>query len=124
MPTTSSRFAAAQVALARLLLKSLGGADPGLTELTGASDALEAVAGQLEGIEMHQLRAELLEAAARFVESGGSGNARILGRALTAGPLRRAAEDELRACARMAATREERVRWVDEANRTRPMTWI
>jgi serine/threonine-protein kinase PknG len=124
VPTTSSRHAAAQVALARLLLKSDGLAGPALADLTGASDALEAIAGQLEGVEMHQLRAELLEAGARFVESGGSGNARILGRALVAGTLRRAAEDELRACARMAPTHEERVRWVDEANRARPITWI
>jgi serine/threonine-protein kinase PknG len=124
VPTTSSRFAAAQVALAHLLLKSDGLAGPGLAELTEASDAVEAIAGQLEGLEVHQLRAVLLEAAARFSETGGSGTARILGRPLASDTLRRAAEDELRACARMAATPHERLRWVDEANRVRPVTWI
>jgi hypothetical protein len=85
---------------------------------------VEAIAGQLEGLEVHQLRAVLLEAAARFSETGGSGTARILGRPLASDTLRRAAEDELRACARMAATPHERLRWVDEANRVRPVTWI
>ena len=123
VPTTSSRYAQAQVALARLLLKS-DGLTPDLPALTGASDAVEAIAGQLEGLEVHQLRAELLEAAARFAETGGTGNVAILGRPLVAGTLRRAAEDELRTCARIAATDDERVKWVDEANRVRPVTWV
>ena len=73
---------------------------------------------------MHQLKAQLLVAAARYVETGGAGDARILGRALKAKPLRRAAEDELRACSRLAGTDDERIRLVDEANRIRPVTWV
>jgi serine/threonine-protein kinase PknG len=124
VPSTSSRYAHAQLALARLLLRSDGAAGPGLQELVGASDAVDAVAGQLEGLEVHRLRAELLAAAAQFVETGGAGDARILGRPLKSRQLRRAAEDELRACARLAGTGAERVGFVDEANRVRPVTWI
>jgi serine/threonine-protein kinase PknG len=124
VPPTSSKFAQAQIALAKLLLRADGPAGPSLSDLAGASDAVEAVAGQLEGLEVHRLRAELLAAAARYVEAGGAGDARILGRLLKAKPLRRAAEDELRACARLAGTDEERLRLVDEANRVRPVTWV
>jgi serine/threonine-protein kinase PknG len=124
VPATSSRHSHAQLALARLLLRSADPAGPGLADLAGASDAVEAVAGQLEGLEVHQLRADLLVAAAHFVETGGGGDARILGRPLKSRQLRRAAEDELRACARLAGTDDERIRYVDEANRARPVTWI
>ena len=121
VPTTSSRYTQAQIALARLLLK----ADPiSLPDLTGASDAVEAVAGQLEGVDFHRLRADLLVRAADFKETGGTGDVKILGRPLHAGSLRRAAEVELRSCARMAGTAEERVQWVDAANRVRPVTWV
>jgi serine/threonine-protein kinase PknG len=122
VPTTSSRYTLAQVALARLLIN--GDAGPTLSDLTGASDAVEAVAGQLEGVEFHRLRADLLILAAQFTETGGSGDAKILGRALKSGTLRRAAEDELRSCARMAPTTDERIHWVDAANKVRPVTWV
>ena len=123
VPSTSSRYAQAQMALARLLLRSAGLAGPPLANLTGASDAVEAIAGQLEGLEMHHLRADLLRSAARFVETGGTGDVRILGRPLKPKTLRRAAEEELRACARMAGTADERLRWIDQANQVRPVTW-
>ncbi len=38
--------------------------------------------------------------------------------------LRRAAEEELRSCARLAGKGDDRLRWVDEANRVRPVTWF
>jgi serine/threonine-protein kinase PknG len=123
VPATSSRYGAAQMALARLLLRTPA-ASLTLPDLVGASDAVEAVAGQLEGLEVHQLRADLLAAAAAFVEHGGAGDARVLGRALKSRSLRQGAEEELRTCARMAGTEEERVRWVDTANRVRPVTWL
>jgi serine/threonine-protein kinase PknG len=124
VPATSSKFRQAQMALARLLLRRTGGAHPGLSDLTGASDAIEAIAGQLEGLEAHRLRADLLTESARFVEAGGSGAVRILGCALASKALRSAAEQELRACARLAATDEDRVHLVDEANLVRPVTWV
>ena len=125
VPSASARYVQAQMALAKLLL---GGGNVAqqrtpatLAELAGASDAVEAVAGQLDGIELHELRAHLLWTAAAFVENGGDGkDARILGLAMKPRMLRRAAEDELRRCARLSGSDEDRLRWVDEANRVRP----
>ncbi len=129
VPSASARYVQAQMALAKLLLSggnvALSRTPATLAELTGASDAVEAVAGQLDGIEVHELKAHLLWTAAAFVESGGDGkDARILGFALKPRLLRRGAEDELRRCARLAGSDEDRMRWVDEANRVRPVTWL
>ncbi len=129
VPSTSSRHVQAQMALAKLLLAggnvALQRTPATLAELAGASDAVEAVAGQLDGLPVHQLRAELLWTAAAFVEGGGDAkDTRILGRAMKPAALRRAAEEELRACARLAGSDAERLRWVDEANRVRPVTWF
>ncbi len=129
VPTSSSRYVQAQMALAKLLLAggqlALAPVPPTLAELAAASDAVEAVAGQMDGLEVHELRAHLLWSAAYFVENGGDAkDTRILGRAPKPRLLRRAAEDELRACARLAGSDAERMRWVDEANRVRPVTWF
>jgi serine/threonine-protein kinase PknG len=123
VPSTSSRFVTAQMALARLLLGGEG-AKVRIEELRAASDAVEAIAGQLEGLPVHQLRAEILLAAARLAEGGVKSAVHVLGLPLRSRMLRRAAEDELRACARLAVVEAERVRWVDEANRVRPVTWV
>jgi len=124
VPATSSKFAQAQMALAKLLLKHDGQGAIRLQDLTGASDAVEAVAGQLEGLEVHELRADLLHRAAQYLEDGGKADVRILGRPFERRALRRGAEDELRACARLAGADEERIRWVDRANAVRPVTWV
>ena len=63
-------------------------------------------------------------AAARVDRVAAAGDVRVLGLPLKAKVLRRAAEEELRACARMAGVEAERIRWVDEANRVRPVTWV
>ncbi len=122
--STSSRFGAAQMALARLLVSSSLGP---LTndELVLASDAVEALAGIMEGLEVHRLRADVLVAAAKHVEQTkrSGGEARVLGMPLVGRDLRRAAEAELRTCARIVGNDDERIRFVDEANRIRPVTW-
>jgi serine/threonine-protein kinase PknG len=124
VPSTSARHVAAQMALARALLRVDVKAGLRLDEVKLASEALEAIAGHTEGIPLHELRAEVLVAAARAAEAGAQGDAKILGSPFRAKALRRAAEEELRACARMAGVEAERVRWVDEANRVRPVTWV
>ncbi|MGH7295992.1 MAG: tetratricopeptide repeat protein, partial [Polyangiaceae bacterium] len=124
VPATSARYVAAQMALARALLHDASGAPPSFKDVKGAAEALDAVAGQLEGIELHELRARVLLATARLAEAGFSTQERVLGVRVQARVLRRAAEEELRACARMAGVESERIRWVDEANRVRPVSWI
>jgi serine/threonine-protein kinase PknG len=125
VPASSARYVQAQMALARLLVAERFGA-PALVDLLGASDAVEAVGSQLEGVEVHQLRSELFVMAAEFLETKGTApaDARVLGTPLRASLLRRGAEGELRACARLATSEEERVRRVDAANRVRPLTWV
>jgi serine/threonine-protein kinase PknG len=122
VPSTSSRFGAAQMALARVLVAPHLGA-PSDDDLAGASEAVEALAGIVDGIEIHRLRADVLLAAARAGEARRRATAPVLGKT-RARDQRSAAEAELRTCARMAGTDDERIRFVDEANRVRPMTWI
>jgi serine/threonine-protein kinase PknG len=123
VPSTSSRFVAAQLALARLLLHG-DGSKVTLDEVRGASEAIEAVGGQVEGVELHELRAEVLVKAARLAEGGLKATTHVLGLPLRPKMLRRAAEEELRACARLAVVESERIRWIDEANGVRPVTWV
>jgi hypothetical protein len=79
----------------------------------------------MEGSEVHRLRADVLIAAAKLAEKtkGGATDVRVLGMPLVGRDLRRAAEAELRTCARIVGNDDERIRFVDEANRMRPVTW-
>jgi serine/threonine-protein kinase PknG len=126
VPASSSRYAPAQMALARALLSDRLG-NKTLQDLVQASEAVQAVIEQIDGLEVHKLSAELLVESARYFEGGGAGansGVQILGCALRPKSLRRKAEQELRRCAGMAGNAEERIRWVDEANRVRPVTWL
>jgi serine/threonine-protein kinase PknG len=122
IPASSSRYEAAQVAMAELLL----GASPDPAAVARASDVLEMLHG-VETVRVHRLRASLLEAAAALVDDGklrAQVGQAVLGVPLVATRLRRAAERELRACAHLAATRHERIAFVDEANRVRPLSLV
>jgi serine/threonine-protein kinase PknG len=124
VPDSSSGYLDAQTARIRLLSAG-GGANPSPDELLDA-------ASQLGGLPVDehtraQLTACLLGAALRLTRDGrsvGDERARLLGRRLTERDLRVGLESAYRALARHATTRAERIRLVDEANRTRPRTWI
>jgi serine/threonine-protein kinase PknG len=122
VPATSNRYAAAQIAVARALLSD-GASAP---ELAQASEAIERLDGVVEGLELQQVSADLLCRAAELIEVGAvqpeEGGIRILGASLLPSPLRLAAERALRTCARYATGRNEKVRFIDEANRARPLT--
>ncbi len=124
IPSASRRYTLAQVALARILVRSEL-APPGATELEQASATVEALA--MEGYALHQLSVELLRAAIRQVQNkaipAGSAN-RVLGQPLEENALRHAVERELRACARYAKTRDEKIALVDAANSERPRTLV
>jgi serine/threonine-protein kinase PknG len=124
VPATSSRHPAAQIGIARVLLGS-DGARPGAADLVRASAAIEGLREHLDGLERHQLCAQLLQAAAASVEAAtvpADESIQVLGIPLLAKPLRLGAERELRACARFATEHAARIRFVDEANRVRPRT--
>ena len=125
VPTSSNRYAHAQLALARLLLAEIPGA-PTLDEIEQAAAALESLDGLIDGIEIHRTRAALFAAAVKHAQQAGStkGTRAFLNVPFRERSLRIAAENELRTCARFAPTKAERVALIDEANALRPLTWL
>jgi serine/threonine-protein kinase PknG len=124
VPSASSRYEGARLAIADVLVDERP-AIPGAAELSRAGEVLEPLRGTLDTLELHRLSARLLLAAARLDDwAGRTGGDRLLGLPLRRGALRSGAERELRACAHLAHSRAERIRFVDEANRARPFTLI
>jgi serine/threonine-protein kinase PknG len=123
VPSTSNRYAYAQSELARLLLRpDAQGAAPA-DRVLQASAAVEGLDGVLDGLAMHALRADVFTAAVRWVAHSQMPVAeKVLGVPFDQVELRRAAETELRACGRMAETEDEKIRFIDQANRVRPLT--
>jgi serine/threonine-protein kinase PknG len=94
-------------------------------DLVQAAAAIESLEGLTEGIDVHVLRAELFAAAARKANAANKGsNVSLLKVPLDREQLQRAAEHEYRTCARIAGTKDERYKFVDQANAVRPMTFI
>ena len=117
VPTTSSQFARSRIALARMLMTGPAAAD----DLVQASAAVISLEGIVEGLEKHRLRADLLRVAADHARRV-AGKEPILDVPWNERALRLGAEKELRACARACESKEERWRFVDEANKARPVT--
>jgi serine/threonine-protein kinase PknG len=95
----------------------------GVTELTSAAAILEPLG--VDRRERARITGEILTAALALVESGTAPDtdARIAGRSLSERDLREGLERNYRELARLAATRDERIQLVDDANRIRPRTW-
>ena len=127
VPASSSRYETARLAIAEVLLSDTH-STPGQPELQRAAEALEPLRAGGDSLAVHRLAARLLLAAARLIESDpdamppGAGD--LLDTPLRPTELRAAAERELRACARLAPSRAEKVRYVDEANGARPFTLV
>ena len=122
VPATSSLFVPAQLALARVLVHPTP-TPPGAAELLQASKAIQALG--LDGLALHQFSAELFLTAVAQVEAKAfpeNPTDLVLGQSLQLRSLRAGAERELRACAHLSKTPEERVAFVDQANRVRPRT--
>ncbi len=134
VPASSSARAAADVASVRALTGAT--APPGATTAPPATvDELARAGRILEGLDLDPARRAALErdvyrAALGTVAHGtvahraGDGGVRVLGRRLAETDLRRGLEGAYRALARAATGREEQVRLVDEANRSRPRTLL
>jgi serine/threonine-protein kinase PknG len=128
VPPTSSRYESARLAIADILTDERP-SPPGAAELARAADVLEPLRATVGTLALHRLVARLLLAASRMADgrggwTGGPPGERLLGVPLRRGALRAGAERELRVCAHLAATRTERIRYVDEANRARPFTLV
>jgi serine/threonine-protein kinase PknG len=125
VPSTSSRYAFAQSALARVLLEASAKGPHGTAgdEVLQAAAAVEALDGLVSGLDAHKLRADVLVAAVRVAKNGQQPRTGdVLGVPFEERPLRVKAEEELRACGRSAPTDQEKFAFVDEANRVRPVT--
>ena len=124
VPDSSSGYIDAQTARIRCLSAHDGSGDPTLDELLAAGSILEAL--PVEGEQRDRLTADLLATALRLTLTRGAvanGGASLLGHRVAERDLRLGLERTYRALARRAASRSERIRLVDEANRARPRTW-
>ena len=122
VPSTSSLYVSAQLALARVLIQPTPN-PPGAAELMQASSAIQALA--LDGLALHRFSADLFLTAVAQMEARAlpaSDTDRVLGQTLQLKALREGAERELRACAHLAQTPDERTAFVDQANQVRPRT--
>jgi serine/threonine-protein kinase PknG len=127
VPSSSSRFAHAQMAIARVLLTpEAARLFPPLDDLTAASEAVQSLDGLMEGLEASLLKADLFHMAARFAAGtvGLPADTKILGVKLREKDLRLAAEEAFRTCSRQATSDAERYDLVDRANQVRPVTWV
>jgi serine/threonine-protein kinase PknG len=123
VPSTSSGYETALRAIAQVLLGDKP-KPPAKAELERAAEVLDQLRSKLDNVETRRLRARLLVTAAEVVESGGGWTGRLLDQPMESDRLRRGAEAELRACAHLATTRADKIRFVDEANRARPFTLV
>jgi hypothetical protein len=101
-------------------------------ELAPSREALSQAARELKTVSPYnydawRLHADLLLNALRQVltrQMQPDPTFTILAIPLTENDLRDAAEDALRQCARFAASNEEAIKLVDEANNIRRLTWV
>jgi serine/threonine-protein kinase PknG len=120
VPTTSSRSEAARLAIAEILLET----PPSEASLSRVEAVLASLHGANDVLALHRLSARLFVVAAQELERGPRPGDPFLGVPRQPQALRSAAERELRACAHLATSRAERIRYVDEANRARPFTLV
>jgi serine/threonine-protein kinase PknG len=120
VPASASLYSQAQIRLADLLIKDGIQFDHNLIEQ--AAETIEQIG--IEGGIVHQLAGRLFVAVIELIEKGtikGTGGT-LLGSPFKITDLRLAAERRYRSCAHFAADDAEKIRWVDLANRVRPVT--
>ena len=121
VPTTSSLFAQSQIRLAELLIADGIKFDHNFLEQ--AAETIEQIG--IEGGIVHQLAGRLFVAAIELIENGtikSSPGRTLLGSPFAITDLRFAAERRYRTCGHLADDFAEKIRWVDLANRVRPVT--
>jgi serine/threonine-protein kinase PknG len=124
VPDSSSGYLDAQAARVRCLSAGNGTSDAVLDDLVAAGAILQDL--PLEREQRDRLIADVLERALGLTLHGkvpDGAQATVLGHRVAERDLRLGLERSYRALARHALDRMERIRLVDEANRTRPRTW-
>jgi serine/threonine-protein kinase PknG len=123
VPEVSSSYLDAQLAAARALIEVDGASVPELADLARADAAVAHLT--LSGEQRASLSQELYEAALRLLGSGRirpDPKATLGGEPVTEVRLRLGLERAYRTLARLAPNQEERIRLIDQANRSRPRT--
>jgi serine/threonine-protein kinase PknG len=120
VPASSSLYSQAQIRLADILITDGIQFDHSLLEQ--AAETIEQIG--IEGGIVHQLAGRLYVAVIELIEKGtlNSADGTLLGTPLKITDLRLAAERRYRSCAHFADDAVEKIRWVDLANRVRPVT--
>ena len=124
IPRSSSLYTAAQVGLARALIRRRPSFEPGVAELTQASATIRGLA--LDRQLRSHLAVELLTTALSLLVSRAvhpDSRVQVHGCGLQEADLRRGLEQAYRDLARLATGREK-VRLVDRANQVRPVTVV
>ncbi len=125
VPELSSSYLEAQVAAARALVVSTGNPAPVLEDLTRAGKTADRLT--LDGEQRAGLARDLFDAALLLLRTGhvrADPGVTLLGEPLTERRLRSGLERAYRALAHLAATPDERIRLVDQANEVRPRSLV
>ncbi|MEM7096055.1 MAG: tetratricopeptide repeat protein [Actinomycetota bacterium] len=123
VPSSSAGYFDARVAAARTWVSSLDGAEPAADDIISAVRTLEGV--QLDAEERADISLEILTQAVNGLEAGRikpNPDFTLFGRPLTAHGLRQQLETTYRDLARLAPTRAERIRLIDQANAVRKVS--
>jgi serine/threonine-protein kinase PknG len=125
VPASSSRYMAAQLAMARVLCDPTHGSVE-LDDVVQASDILTALQRSADGRDVQMSTADVFLSVVAEVEAGrlSPNGTRVMGRACHPAELRKGAEESLRRCARYTDTADERIALVDRANTVRPRTLV
>jgi serine/threonine-protein kinase PknG len=121
VPAAASLYAQAQIRLADVLIEDGIRFDHNLLEQ--AAETIEQIG--VEGGIVHQLAGRLFVAAIELIENGtlkGMHGRTLLGSPFALTDLRLAAERRYRSCGHLTEDVAERIRWIDLANRVRPVT--
>ncbi len=121
VPDTSSGYVVAQLAAVDVQLSGRFGPGPGEDDVRSAAARVAGL--RLDAATAQRVRTRLFEEAVELAGNG-AGGAPLLGCAWDERSLRLALEASLRASARLAPDRVQRVVLVDRANAVRPRTWV
>nr|WP_084713786.1 serine/threonine-protein kinase [Streptacidiphilus rugosus] len=129
VPEASTHYVAARVAAVRARLRERAAQEPLRADLDASSRQLDGLG--LDARRREELSVEVLGKALGWVLAGrpdvtapAGAPLTLLGHSAEERDLRFALEASYRVLARLADSTEQRIAWVERANRTRPKTWV
>ncbi|MBF9070427.1 serine/threonine-protein kinase [Streptacidiphilus fuscans] len=128
VPEASTHYVAARVASVRARLRDRAAQEPLREDLDACSRQLTGLG--LDARRREELTVEVLGKALGWVLAGrpdgpaGAGPVDLLGHSAEERDLRFALEQSYRVLARLSDSADQRIAWVERANRTRPRTWV